>query len=253
MRVVFVCLVLFAGCTRFNPTFVDGDVDAGIDPGGGSGGNGGGTTACDPSKLAFDPHHCGGCDNDCTRLPNVDPSRVSCSGGVCNVGGACLYNFADCTAAPGCETNIATPDHCGSCTNACTGGASYCSTDGSGHHACSSGCGGTTPDECGTLCVNLQSDPAHCGSCNTSCPTSVPHGSSTCSAGQCATSCDPGYVLQNGGCVPAFTPDLARGGPMDMATTPGADMTNPDCGISSAPCVNMGDCCSGICFGNFCL
>src|SRR5687768_10622013 len=35
--------------------------------------------------LLSDPRTCGGCDNDCTALPGVDPARVRCFAGACRV------------------------------------------------------------------------------------------------------------------------------------------------------------------------
>ncbi len=219
-----ICALASAACTRGNP-------DAVLD-----GGSGGvvdlalPASACDPAKLASDPRHCGGCDNDCAMLPNVDGTRVSCTSGVCNVGGACLAGFGDCSAAPGCETNLGTPDHCGSCTMACGGGDPLCAVDSSGQHQCATSCGAAT--FCNGQCVDTSSDPASCGGCNVGCATPA-NGEPTCAGGQCGFVCDAGYVKTPTGCV-----GVGGGG------GGGGGGGTPSCGAQGADCTSN-PCCTG--------
>jgi hypothetical protein len=61
-----------------------------------------------------DVNNCGGCGVICPTPPNATPT---CSGTGC--GFTCVAGYADCTAAPGCETDITTDTDCGSCGNTC--------------------------------------------------------------------------------------------------------------------------------------
>jgi len=238
-------VVSAAACTRLNPDAVgiggvgasDGGVDLALP-----------ATSCDPSKVASDPRHCGGCDNDCAALPNVDGTRVSCTSGECNVGGACLPGFGDCTSAPGCETNLGTPDHCGSCGMACGGANPFCGVDGSGQHVCGSSCGASSL--CDGQCVDTQNDPLNCGGCQTGCATPA-HGQPACSSGICDFVCDPGWVKTASGCV-AGSGGSGGGGGGGSGGAGGGGGT-PQCGMSGATCSNMSDCCSGICIILTCL
>ncbi|HEY2743628.1 MAG TPA: hypothetical protein VGL86_03355 [Polyangia bacterium] len=236
-----VCVLGSSACTRLNP-------DAVLD-----GGAGGGadlalpSTACDPSLLKSDPRHCGGCDNDCTALPNVDGAHVACDDGVCNLGGACLPGFGDCTPAPGCETNLGTPDHCGSCTLACGGGDPLCAVDGSGQHQCASSCGAAA--FCNGQCVDTSNDPANCGGCSVGCATPA-HGEPACANGMCGFTCDAGYVKTPNGCVGTGGGGSGGGG---GGGSGGGGGGTPQCGMTGASCASTSDCCSGVCLLVTCL
>jgi hypothetical protein len=238
-------------CTRANPdaeTFADGpDLSTAA------------STPCDPSRLGSDVHHCGGCDNDCTRLPNVDGARVSCQAALCNLGGACASGFADCTSAPGCETNLGAPEHCGSCGNVCGGANPLCAVDGNGQHQCASTCGGGV--SCDGQCTDVTRDPLHCGSCATACAT-PPHGQPACVAGQCDFTCDPGYVKTSTGCASNGGGNGGGGGGGNGGGGGGGGGAGGgggggggggSCGMSGASCATMSDCCTGICYVLVCL
>jgi alpha-tubulin suppressor-like RCC1 family protein len=51
---------------------------------------------------------------DCANGPN---GTLTCFNNVC--GFTCAAGFSNCDTAVGCETDITTPAHCGSCTNSC--------------------------------------------------------------------------------------------------------------------------------------
>ena len=223
-----------AACTRLNPDAI------------GHGGGGGDdmalpSTMCDPTTLASDPRHCGGCDNDCARLPNVDGARVGCISGVCDIGGACVAGFGDCTSAPGCETNLGTPASCGSCTTVCGGASPLCGADGSGGHECASSCGAAML--CGGQCVDTSSDPNNCGGCTTTCATHD-HAAAACSGAQCDFVCDAGWVKTATGCIAGSGGAGGGGGAGGAGGGGGA----PQCGMHGDPCTQPSDCCS-----NFCL
>jgi hypothetical protein len=67
--------------------------------------------------LQTDMNNCGSCGNYCYQ-----PSAVTiCSAGQCTFVACSDANSADCTADPGCETQLGTSDNCGGCGDkACT-------------------------------------------------------------------------------------------------------------------------------------
>jgi len=58
-----------------------------------------------------DQYNCGSCNTSCF-LPNASSACVK---GVCTVLGCSDPGFADCTADPGCETQLGTADNCAAC------------------------------------------------------------------------------------------------------------------------------------------
>lgn len=74
------------------------------------------------AHIDSDVSNCGACEEGCHGLfPHVGEV---CLEGACQPkrsGGAlaCHSGWADCTAAPGCETMLGTVDHCGGCNKAC--------------------------------------------------------------------------------------------------------------------------------------
>jgi hypothetical protein len=212
LAVIFpVGLLLVAGCASPRSSSLEkpapsrGNPDAGAQT----------ASACDTSMLSTDAHHCGSCDNDCGKLPGVDPSRVACKAGVCDVTSACAVGRAHCSnkASDGCETDVTTSAHCGSCTTACTAPNSSC-TSTSGSYSCNVGCAGSTPTMCNGSCVDTNSNIANCGGCGMACP-SVNNGSATCSVGQCGIQCDDGYDQLGDHCVASGT----SGSNPDMGST----------------------------------
>lgn len=183
------------------PIDADGAAESGGVTDGGADG-GADTSTCGPKTscsgtcvdVAADPKNCGTCGHDCTTLPGVAASSVTCVGGRCNVAGACSTGRAHCTANPddGCETDTTTAAHCGSCATKCAEPTPLCSMDMSGTYACASGCSGMTPTRCSGACVDTTSDPNHCGSCATVCPTST-GATATCAAGVCGSTCNTGF------------------------------------------------------------
>ncbi|MBI2389695.1 MAG: hypothetical protein HYV09_08865 [Deltaproteobacteria bacterium] len=78
-----------------------------------------------------DPKNCGGCAKACpgAGAPNAEPQ---CAGGACKL--KCAAGFGDCDSNPanGCEADLASREHCGSCAYACKTGetcsAGMCTT-----------------------------------------------------------------------------------------------------------------------------
>jgi hypothetical protein len=139
-----------------------------------------GTTTCDPCAV----------------------SRASavCAGGACTVN-ACNPGFADCNqkSSDGCETDLSEATHCGACNAVCPASAPNCSPAVSGF-VCTTGCTAVAPTLCGKQCVDLQTSVTHCGGCNNAC-AAVLNGTSSCTGGQCAFTCNAGFHACGGACV----------------------------------------------------
>jgi hypothetical protein len=141
-----------------------------------------------------DPRSCGACDHDCTSLANVKPASVQCQVGKCVVpADGCVPGHGHCSTNPDdlCETDLTAVANCGNCGNKCPATAPFCSSVG-GTQSCVLNCSGTTPDKCGTACLDLKTDVANCGACGNSCL--VMNGTATCTNGTCGpVTCSPGW------------------------------------------------------------
>jgi hypothetical protein len=192
LRLVLVLGCAGLACTARNPAFDTGNPNCSEMCGG----------RC--TTTSFDPHNCGRCGRDCMQLPGV--AAAACANGSCVIT-ACRSGLQHCTADPssGCETDITTPAHCGSCTSACP---ALCARSSSGYQ-CVTSCADPTPTQCGSRCVDLFSDVHHCGACGTDCALFDP--TASCVSGACIT--------------PVRPPDLAQT-PVDFGTTP-LDFSQP--------------------------
>ncbi len=192
VRAWLVALFCTAGCTLIvgSPDPRDHSGNGGFDLSNG---------AC--ADVQTDPHNCGACGHDCSRLAGVDPFAVRCTIGVCDLRNACLPGRADCSGgyADGCETDLDTADHCGSCTAECGGDLPLCARNTDGSFICAATCSSSTPTECGTSCVDTQDDPRHCGSCANACPAGA-NQIAVCQNGLCSSSCSTGFHSCNGVC-----------------------------------------------------
>src|SRR5262249_11487140 len=103
------------------------------------------------TDTASDPKHCGACNHDCAALMNVGKAD-----GITRVSGKCVIpatscstGLAHCGANPddGCETDIGTSAHCGSCGKSWSAGAAVCA-GGEWVKACPA----ATPTLCGSTC-----------------------------------------------------------------------------------------------------
>ena len=168
------------------------------------------------TNVTTDPNYCGSCSNVCSSYPN---QSSSCTGGTCN--STCTQGYAHCTGpvSDGCETDITTTQHCGSCNNSCPAPlypnqVATC-TSGTCGVACSSGfahCSGPLSNGCETDITTA----AHCGSC-TPCTLGTNVSAVACNAGACAvSSCATGYDNCNGtyadGCEVNLQTDAANCG-----------------------------------------
>jgi hypothetical protein len=155
----------------------------------------------------INPSHCGGCANACSK---ENMKTVSCRAATCD--GECASGFQDCDddkLTNGCETNIETdPDHCGSCTTACSNvNIAYPTcAGGSCNGTCNPGFMDCDMDLQGDGCeTDIDTNPSHCGSCTTACsPVNI--ATPTCTGGACSGVCNAGfatcsaYSLQASGC-----------------------------------------------------
>ncbi len=144
--------------------------------------------------LGTDPNHCGDCTIDCTSYPFVAGPAAHCTGGACDLTGACQAGHGDCDgiATNGCETDLTSSTHCGACAVTCTGATPLCASSAAAY-SCVSGCTAPTPDLCNSSCVNVASDTSHCGACGMACATG-PHATPLCTAATCGITCDTGYA-----------------------------------------------------------
>jgi hypothetical protein len=117
----------------------------------------------------------------------------TCSDGGCAVA-ACNPGWGDCDGNPqnGCETDLTTSDHCGSCSTSCGDGGLAC---------VGSACGTCSPPDtlCSDGCFDLTSSSTHCGACSAG--TCAPP--ETCVQGSCTEggSCAQGQAECGGVCV----------------------------------------------------
>ena len=193
------------------------------------------TNGCE-TDIDTSPLHCGSCGTSCQNVPHASSE---CSNGSCVF--TCDAGWDDCntSAADGCESDLGTPAHCGTCANACPQrphATSSC-TSGTCGFTCVSGwadCNGQAVDGCET---NL-SLPATCGTCTKACTTPA-HATPTCSAGTCGFNCVSGWSDCNAVAADGCETDLSLpshcGGCSTVCTvgahgTPACDGTS--CGIT---------------------
>jgi hypothetical protein len=162
---------------------------------------------------------------------------ITCASGKCVIPPtSCASGYAHCSANAddGCETDIGTAAHCGTCDKACSTDAPLCAGG-----QCVKSCPTDTPTLCGSACVNLDTDPAHCGDCTKACPRPASGGNATCSNKTCGFACLANWHSCPGTTDCAPDTDATRCGPTCMhcpGTSDGdpngdAVCTNNQCGI----------------------
>jgi hypothetical protein len=133
-------------------------------------------------------------------------ATATCLAGACAVG-TCDPGYANCNqnAPDGCEASLSHPETCGACLTACPAASPMCSATGN-TFTCTNGCGPVAPLLCGKQCVDPLTSAENCGGCGKTCPA-VPQATTTCVAGQCSSTCQPGYHACAGKCLPANDPN----------------------------------------------
>lgn len=205
---------------------------------GGLGGGGGGGSGKGGSAGTGGGVPCG--FYDCSRLPHVRPGApVECVNGVCVIpSGSCEDNYAHCSTNTnvGCEADLRSSNTCGNCTTRCFGTTPVCSDSGMGY-TCATGCTEASPDRCGGICVDVDTDVEHCGQCFASCTNRGVE-----------AECEDGECIAVGPCTPPFGDCDDMFGCETEVTTPehcgacdrnncGATNATPDCSSASA-CTN---------------
>ena len=172
------------------------------------------------TNLNTSTGNCGACGRSCS----TDGTDVrTCASCLCT--SSCTAGHGNCTkptaptADDGCETDLTSAAHCGSCGNVCTGGQTCCG----GNH-----------------CATLDSSVADCGGCSRACSGS--HVSTqACAAGTCNSTCQSGFA----NCNQPTAPSADDG----CETATGADVVN--CGACGRACsaanTNTLSCASGLC------
>ncbi len=182
-----------------------------------------------------DESNCGACGSVCDASAGAHVSSNSCSSGGCNP--ICLTGYADCdnSRTNGCEVDkTSNALHCGGCNNVCSVAASA--------HVKSNACSGSS---CRPVCDGLwadcdasrqngcekdvSGDKNNCGACGTVCETLHATGS-TCSAGACNPTCQPGWgkcMTPEKGCVTPLgtTSNCTQCGQACSGSTPFCDPT----------------------------
>src|SRR5262249_36238602 len=110
-----------------------------------------------------------------------------CDPGKCRVS-SCAEGYDDCDGDPanGCETDLAKPTSCGSCTRNCPSDAKLCD-----HGHCATACSVGTID-CSGSCADLSASAKNCGGCGAACPTAS-NAQATCIAAKCGIKCNVGF------------------------------------------------------------
>ena len=185
------------------------------------------------TNLTIDVNNCGACGRICPSFPH---STSVCTGMSCGIG-SCETGFADCNKVllDGCETDLRiAPEHCGSCTNACSKHHSTpkCEAKQCQIASCEAGfadCNSSADDGCET---DLKNTVDSCGKCGNRC--SERSCTSTCASGKCAISaCFPGFADCN--------KSADDGCEITLATD------NNNCGACGNLCTSGKICASGSC------
>jgi hypothetical protein len=136
-------------------------------------------------EAAFqtDINNCGGCLKACT---NAQANNSTCVAGACTAP-VCISGYGNCDGDNwnGCETQVNTVDHCGSCTNKCLNPNGTTSCNGTACvPVCAGGfgdCNGNPSDGCET---DTTTSGTHCGGCGKPC-TNTNGSGSVCSGSAC--------------------------------------------------------------------
>jgi len=159
----------------------------------------------------------------------------------CHDGGCthvCQSGHGDCKPAPGCETDVAGHDNCGTCGNTCPNTAPYCVPSGNSS-TCSSTCSSTFCPDSGD-CTDLSSDPDNCNACGRVC-SRPSNADPTCVSGVCGFSCNPPSVYRD------CNGNAADGCEADMRSISTCGPSCTDCTTRVGPHQQASACAGGAC------
>jgi len=161
--------------------------------------------------------NCSSCGLDCGAQPQV--LAAACVDSSCNIV-ECVAGYGDCNQAPGCETDLASPQHCGGCGQDCDDALANTTSTGCGVGlscevvSCAAGFADCDGDH-GNGCETSTHDVANCGGCtaygeNQDCD--LPGATAVCPAGMCEVdACDSDYLdcdgLMGNGCEQQLSVD----------------------------------------------
>ncbi len=115
------------------------------------------------------------CGANCSPCTPPAGAISTCDGTQCGI--RCNPGYGDCdgVAANGCETDLSSASHCGTCATACAAGAT-----------CTSGVCVCPLHQtfCGGACVTTAVDPQNCGRCGNACT-----GTTSCWSSGCVSAC----------------------------------------------------------------
>ncbi|WP_187027617.1 hypothetical protein [Persicimonas caeni] len=162
-----------------------------------------GTADCDGDMsngcevdTATDTANCGACGTRCV----FDNATAACNAGTCEID-SCSGTYDDCDGDPtnGCEANLNSLDHCGTCGDVCDyeNATEQCASGNCTFEACEGDFADCDSDLSTGCEIDTSSNLSHCGGCNQAC--SFPNASSMCSSGSCSfVDCLSGWVDLNG-------------------------------------------------------
>ena len=157
-----------------------------------------GANTPEADKCTSDAAHGQGLCYECG--PKSDHTKTLC-------GKTCVNTKTDTANCGSCGHTCTAPANgsvtctSGSCVSTCNAGYKLCNGSCIPNDQCCGGC--PTGQTCcnGTTCVNTSTDTSNCGSCGHTC-TAPANGSVTCTSGSCVSTCNAGYKLCNGSCIP---------------------------------------------------
>jgi hypothetical protein len=193
----------------------------------------------------------------------LEKAIAKCGDGACAVE-ACQSGFADCDQKGGCESSLNSVTSCGQCGIACAAGQ-VCDQG-----KCAASCP-ATKQQCGSSCVDTQSDVEHCGGCDAACQT-VPNALSVCSFAACGLACNPGFLNCDGqretGCEvnsrfdpdhcgacgkPCSSGELCKSGQCVLSCGGGASECDGKCVDHQTDEANCGECGKACAAGQNCV
>lgn len=139
------------------------------------------------TDLSTSVDNCGGCGSEGRACSAAFANATGrCEAATCVID-RCDSGFGDCSAGPGCETNVLTDEgHCGLCGRACLvrNATSNLCTAGTCTPVCNPGWGACTNPAAG--CTDRLDSAQFCGDCNRACTGTTPF----CVAGGCRAQLD---------------------------------------------------------------